>query len=168
MRLLLLAICFSMVFQSYAIAQGFYDRQVRRNPVTGRMEVVETGQTYAPWAVPRRTGGDFYGTRFNPYTGTETQSRVQRNPMTGRLDVDNQYYNPWTGARVETTTRFNPFTNRYETRQIVTPPSNPVPTEGETAPTAEQENTRQRVKPRVIETTPPDSAPLPAPPTGNF
>ena len=138
-----------------ACGQGYYQRNVQRNPVTGRLEVVPSPGYYGRSVGPDRNQRGFYGTDLNPYSGTTSQSRVRRNPFTGRLDVDNEYYNPWTGARMQTVTRYNPLTRRYETIQLVTPP-NKLPAQDQPVEPAEERQT-SREKPRVIETAPPPS-----------
>ena len=147
--------------------QGYYQRNVQRNPVTGRLEVVPTTPNgYGTALGPSRNYGDFYGSRFNPYSGTATESRVRRNPVTGRLSVDNRYYNPWTGAEVQTATRFNPYTGRYETVQMVLPPNQPLPERASNSPADSPNTTAQQPKPsgpRVIETSPPPATDAPVP-----
>lgn len=155
----LASVSFCVVISSVhsVLAQGYYERNVQRNPITGRLEIVPSPNVMRRITGPNRNYGGFYGSRFNPYSGTASQSRVQRNPVTGRLDVQNEYYNPWTGARVESITRYNPITRRYETIQAVTPP-NRLPAEDQ--PPTTPENTQDqpnRPKPRVIETAPPPS-----------
>ena len=157
-RLLLGVLGLTLCISSLATAQGYYQRNVQRNPITGRLEIVPAPNGYGRFIGPMRGDRDFYGARFNPYNGTATQSRVQRNPVTGRMYVQNEFYNPWTGARVGSTTRFNPFTGRYETVQTVTPPHR-LPAEVEMVePMPDSaDNSTTSSKPRVIETSPPPS-----------
>lgn len=158
MRLTLLVLFIAANTATIAHAQGYYQRNVRRNPVTGRLQVVDSAGGIGRIAGPHRDQNSFYGSRFNPYTGNAVQSRVRRNPVTGRLDLDNEYYNPWTGAKAQTRTRFNPFTRRYETTQVVTPPNLVPPSEAESEATTTEEKPAQRSpsrsRPRVIETDP--------------
>ena len=151
------SLCLTFLSAHSLLAQGYYQRNVQRNPITGRLEVVPAPNVTGRMTGPNRNYGGFYGSRFNPYSGTASQSYVHRNPVTGRLDVQNEYYNPWTGARVETVTRYNPITRRYETMQAVTPPNRlPAEAQSPTSPENTQDK-KPRPKPRVIETTPPPS-----------
>lgn len=156
----LIALAVMLSSSSHIFGQGFYEKQLRRNPYTGRLEVVRNGNAVQRWAGPANPYRSFYGAQFNPYTGTAVQSRVQRNPFTGRLEVDNQYYNLGTGAQMATSQRFNPFTQRYETGQIVVPPSLPL-ADAAAAPPAPPETKKPLTppRPRVIETNPADFAP---------
>ena len=153
--LVFLSVCLAMAMAHSVFGQGYYERNVQRNPVTGRLEVVPPPNVTGRWTGPNRDYGGFYGSSFNPYSGTASQSQVQRNPVTGRLSVQNEYYNPWTGARVESVTRYNPITRRYETVQMVTPP-NKLPAQDRTVTQqAKTQNETARTKPRVIEAPPP-------------
>jgi hypothetical protein len=112
---------------------------------------------------PYRNQRTFVGENFNPYSGTVSRSIVQRNPFTGRLEVQNDYYNPYTGGRLTQDTRFNALTGRYETVNAVEPPTNPIPTGEEAPPADEPAPTTTRkpvVKPKIIENQfPADPAP---------
>lgn len=157
-----------------AVGQGFYQNGVRRNPVTGELEIIRYGQQdYHSWVGPAWGQRGFYGATINPFDGTVMQSTVVRNPVTGHVEVQNQQFNPWTGASVGSNTYYNPFTQRYETYSDVVPPSSIIPpprgaekppadaaaqptTEG-AATEAEGESTDKKPKrelPRVIETNP--------------
>jgi hypothetical protein len=125
--LLFLALSAVVAAPALASAQGYYQNTLRRNPFTGRWEVVPTGQVDARSFGPYRDQRSFYADSYNPYDGTLSRSGVRRNPYTGRLEVMNEYINPYTGARVIDGTRFNPLTGRYETVTSVQPPTNPIP-----------------------------------------
>ncbi len=144
---------------SLAHGQGYYENHLRRNPYTGQLETIRIGNGIPRWTGPANRQRNFYGARFNPYTGTAVQTRVQRNPHTGRLEVDNQYYNAATGARLDSSTRYNPFTRRYETGQIIVPPSR-LASEVDVEPVEPQERPA-RPRPRVIENEMEDFAPPP-------
>jgi hypothetical protein len=131
--ILLLALFATFAAPAVALAQGFYQNTLRRNPYTGRWEVVPNPAVQSSQFGPYRNQRQFSGESYNPYDGTFSGSTVQRNPFTGRLDVQNYYYNPYTGARVIEGTRFNPLTGRYETVNSVQPPTNPIPS-GEALP----------------------------------
>ena len=151
---------FLLPLSAECLAQGYYQRNVQRNPVTGRLQVVPMAPNgYGSTFGSGRSNGNFYGSRFNPYSGTAAESRVRRNPVTGRLNVDNRYYNPWTGAEVQTATRYNPYTGRYETVRMVVPPNQPLPQGDNNAPANAAASTGQPQpkpnRPRVIETSPP-------------
>jgi len=168
MRSHLISLALIFLCGASAAAQGFYQNTARRNPITGELETLRDSTIYPPGNVVGRDQRAFYGSRFTPYTGTEVQSRVWRNPITGRLSVENQYYNPWTGARMETATRFNPFTQRYETVQLLRPPHRPpteAPERSEELSDEDQQD-RRRTGPRIIETKPPDPFPPPPPENG--
>lgn len=156
-HLLLVALAAAWLAPALVSAQGYYQNTLRRNPYTGRWQVVPTGQVGVNTFGPYRNQRTFYGESFNPYDGTLSRSIVQRNPFTGRLEVQNDYANPYTGARLTQGTRFNPLTGRYETINQVQPPTNPIPTAqgepatDETAP-PERTTTRKPInKPKIIE-----------------
>ena len=154
--ILLLALLTVAAAPALAIAQGFYQNTLRRNPYTGRWEVVPNGQVETQTFGPYRNQRSFYGENYNPYDGTLTRSAVQRNPFTGRLEVQNDYYNPYTGGRWTDGTRYNPLTGRYETVNVVQPPTNPIPNASNAQPpaneTGERTTARKPIeKPRIIE-----------------
>lgn len=167
-HMFLLALVALVIAPALASAQGYYQNTLRRNPYTGRWEVVPNGQVETQSFGPYRNQRSFYGENYNPYDGTLSRSAVQRNPYTGRLQVLNDYYNPYTGARWTDGTRFNPVTGRYETNNFVQPPTNPIPeatgsqpppAEGNNAPVTDENasatgRTTARkpiVKPKIIE-----------------
>ncbi len=125
---LLVATLLTLVLSpALAVAQGYYQNTVRINPYTGRWEVVPTAQTGANTFGPYRNQRSFYGESYDPASGTLSRSIVQRNPFTGRLEVQNEYFNPYTGARMTEGTRFNSLTGRYESAGDYVPPTNPIP-----------------------------------------
>lgn len=139
-----------------ANAQGYYQNQARRNPLSGELEVIRVPQRPVPWIGPYRDGRRFYGQSFDPATGTFARSVVRRNPLTGRLEVNNQYFNPWTGANMRQTQYYNPLTRRYERASVFVPPSyvQPPPEQQPAGQDEEQSGERSRPRPRVIENVP--------------
>jgi hypothetical protein len=130
-----------------AMSQGYYRNTLRRNPYTGRWEVMPTGQVGQSAFGPYRNQRSFSAQTYDPASGTLSRSAVQRNPFTGRLEVQNEYYNPYTGARMTQGTRFNPLTGRYETANSYAPPTNPIPRTPAASP------------PVVTEVVPPNTPP---------
>lgn len=166
-HILLVALAAVVAAPTLAVAQGYYQNTLRRNPYTGRWEVVPSGQVDVQTFGPYRNQRSFYGETYNPYDGTLTRSAVQRNPITGRLEVLNDYYNPYTGARFTDGTRFNPITGRYETANVIQPPTNPIPSvevqppaaTGEVPPPERTTARKPIVKPKIIENQFPPTAP---------
>ncbi len=176
---LLLTALIALLLAVAADAQGFYRNGVWRNPYTGQLEINDYTQTYRP-GFGTRSSPDFFGVRRDPYTGTIVETRVQRNPFTGRLEVANDFYNPYTGARTESARRFNPFTQRYETTANFTPPyrlppdvAGGPPADGGYAPppetirppkTPERPKIIETYNPLLVPTLPPDVKPQPSVP----
>jgi hypothetical protein len=164
----LFALILAASLVDFAAAQGFYRNTVRRNPITGQLEIVPNTQGFNRWQGPGVSG--FNGAQFNPYTGTLNQTAVRRNTVTGRTEVINEYYNPWTGARLQTGSRFNPLTGQTETMTFEMPPTRSFPSEEEAAPElaterAQPQNTGTRPKrqpPKVINTPTGESETPPA------
>jgi hypothetical protein len=155
----LFALVIVALIADFARAQGYYRNTVRRNPITGQLEIVPNTQGYSRWSGPGGSG--FNGAAFNPNTGTLAQTAVRRNAATGQREILNEYYNPWTGARLQSASRFNPVTGRYETLTYQMPPTRSVPSEEQEAPSLDTireqpqgtgTRTSTRPKPKVIET----------------
>ena len=145
---ILLGLAVSAIAVSSADAQGYYRNGVRRNPLTGAIEIVDYGYSRLLYGDPYYRG--FRGTTLDPVTGSITSSRVSRNPFTGRLEVDNTYFNPWTGAQYSNSSRYNPYTRRYEGNQSFVPPPQPIGVSGQ-APAEEPPKTAVRRGPLIID-----------------
>lgn len=160
--ILLLAISL-LVVGKVAWGQGYFNKTVRKNPLTGRQEIVDLRH-------PRWAAGGQGGMMFHPATGSLQVTAVGRSRATGRLEYYSQYMNPWTGARYTTATRFNPYAGRYQTLHRFLPPPSPATPRGvqpeqdslsETPVEADEPKEKPVRRIRVIEVKVPSNEPPP-------